>query len=323
MILQIGLAFQTLVGAAYQFPPGMVVAPGQVIPVMVTGLQTVLPLPGLVRAQRVPLPTTLSGISVTLNQTLPDRSWQLPIFAIQQTNNCAGTNAAAGCLVTAIVVEIPYDITVPNPYVANPVAQSVTTLTVTENSATSQTFQVSPVYDRVHILRSCDIGGSSFGSGSCYPLVAHADGSLVWQDVRGPGGVAQTHTEALPGETLVMYAYGLGAVTTPVTLGAPSPVPAAVVAEGVDLRYDYSPDAGAALPEIGGRPLLNSQPVFVGLTPGQIGLYQINFVVPAPPAGTQPCGLAGSSNLTVSVLGVGSQSFDGVGICVDPGTPTS
>ncbi|MDQ2944602.1 MAG: hypothetical protein M3Y27_01425 [Acidobacteriota bacterium] len=60
-------------------------------------------------------------------------------------------------------------------------------------------------------------------------------------------------------------------------------------------------------------------------TPGYAGLYQINFVVPAPPGGTLPCiGLdisqlsVGSnvvqSNLTVSFGG--DYSFDGVGICV-------
>jgi hypothetical protein len=55
--------------------------------------------------------------------------------------------------------------------------------------------------------------------------------------------------------------------------------------------------------------------VFVGLTPGQIGLFQVNFVVPPPPSGTAPCGYA-QSNLTVSI---GGGSFDGAGIGVDPG----
>ena len=60
-----------------------------------------------------------------------------------------------------------------------------------------------------------------------------------------------------------------------------------------------------------------------GATQGFIGLYQINFIVPQPPAGIEPCvdnaslvqgGVAVQSNLTVSV---GSDfSFDGAGICV-------
>jgi hypothetical protein len=49
---------------------------------------------------------------------------------------------------------------------------------------------------------------------------------------------------------------------------------------------------------------------------GYIGLYQINFVVPQPPAGIEACSGAVYSNLTVSVGGL--FSFDGAGICVTP-----
>jgi uncharacterized protein (TIGR03437 family) len=291
LAFQFGLLLQTLVGATYQPATAVMLAPGQVIPLMFTGLNTV----------------SLPGVSITLHQSRPDRSWQLPIFAIEQFNTCFNA-AAKDCLQTAITVQIPYDISVPNPLLMTMAPQgfSTLTLTLTENGVISQTFQVQPVYSRVHILQSCDIGGRTEGSGVCYALVAHADGSLVLQDVRA-GGVAQTHSEARPGETLVMYAYGLGAVTTPVALGALSPIPAAVAADRFYLRYDYSPDAG-------------SQPEFVGLTPGEIGLYQINFVVPALPAGTVPCGQTAQSNLNVSLIAASSGSFDSAAICVDPGT---
>ncbi len=314
MLLHLGLIFQTLAGAGYQYPV-LTAAPGQVIPLLVTGLQTVLPPPGTLAAQKVPLPTNLGGISVTLRQTLPDRSWQLPIFAIRQSNHCDGVNMTAACLVTALTLQMPYDMTVPNLLAATPVAQSDSTLVVSEGGVSSQTFQVQAVHDRVHIIQSCDIGGQTYGTGVCYPLVTHADGSLVQQDIRSSSG-EQTHTEAQPGETLVMYAYGLGAVNTAVPLGDLSPNPAAVAAEMFSMRYDYSPNAGPSMPG-------NSQyllPVFAGLTPGQIGLYQVNFVVPRPPPGTAPCGSPVQSNLTVSILALSSGSFDGASICVDPGT---
>jgi hypothetical protein len=62
-------------------------------------------------------------------------------------------------------------------------------------------------------------------------------------------------------------------------------------------------------------------------TPGFVGLYQVNFIVPDVPSGTLPCAapirVAGrnivESNLTVSVGG--GYSFDAARICVDLHSP--
>ena len=317
LVLQLGLLFQTLVGAGYQVPSSIPVAPGQVVPVLVTGLKTVLP--ATVQAQAVPLPMSLAGISVLLEQSLPAKSWRLPMFAVEQFSGCPG-NVAADCLVTAVTVQIPYDIMVPNPRLLSPIPQGYSMLTITENGVSGRPILVSPVYDRVHILQSYDIGGRTEGGTSCFPLVTHAHGSLVLQDIRVNGGT-QSHTEAQPGEVLVMYAFGLGEVTPAVTAGTLSPLPAAVATEPFYLRYDYAVNVAPSMPQWEGPPTGKSQLQFVGLTPGQVGLYQINFVVPAPPVGTTVCGVAGAtSNLTISILAVGSFSFDGAAICVDPGT---
>ena len=80
--------------------------------------------------------------------------------------------------------------------------------------------------------------------------------------------------------------------------------------------FDYLPNASPQNP--GDSILPSAVPAFAGLTPGFVGLYQINFVVPPPPPGTLPClSLDGrvTSNLTVSI-GAGL-SFDGANICVD------
>jgi uncharacterized protein (TIGR03437 family) len=55
-------------------------------------------------------------------------------------------------------------------------------------------------------------------------------------------------------------------------------------------------------------------PLYSGLAPGYVGLYQINIVVPPPPPDTPACSSTVQSNLTVSVGG--TASFDGAGICV-------
>src|SRR5437879_4459410 len=96
---------QTLVGTSYDDPSVVRVAPGHVVPLVVTGLKTVLPA-GTVKAQRIPLPTSLAGISVMLSQT-PQYSRSLPLVSIDQFNHCANSNdRSPDCLLTAITVQI-------------------------------------------------------------------------------------------------------------------------------------------------------------------------------------------------------------------------
>jgi hypothetical protein len=67
---------------------------------------------------------------------------------------------------------------------------------------------------------------------------------------------------------------------------------------------------------------------FVGMTPGAVGLYQVNFVVPPPPPGLAACDtLSLSSNLTVTIVAYAYKpiltfssvaTFDGAGICIKP-----
>ncbi len=82
----------------------------------------------------------------------------------------------------------------------------------------------------------------------------HADGSMV-----------SSSNPAQPGEYLVMYLVGLGATSPSVASGAPAP---------------SSPLAEVAMEPtvtVGSQP---SNVVFAGLTPGFVGLYQVNFQVP-------------------------------------------
>ncbi len=171
---------------------------------------------------------------------------------------------------------------------------------------------VSPLADEVHILTACDPFMSSallaqLPTGLlCPQIVTHADGSLV-----------SATSPAKAGEELVAYAVGLGQ-TNPASVTGQLVTKSAPTQTTFTLDFNFHPNA---LPS---RPLpTGPQPIFAGTTPGYVGLYQVNFVVPPVPAGTPPCVDASAlplgsnvvqSNLTVSVGG--QFSFDGARICV-------
>ena len=128
------------------------------------------------------------------------------------------------------------------------------------------------------------------------------------------------------GEQLVAYAVGLGATNPPAVTGQQSAT-SSPTTEILVIDYNYHPNAlpskPPALRNTGeGAPQLT--PLYSGLTPGFVGLYQINFLVLGT-TGTPQCDdittvVPGAnvvqSNLTVSFGG--AFSFDGAGICVAP-----
>jgi len=101
--------------------------------------------------------------------------------------------------------------------------------------------------------------------------VVHANGSAV--TVANP---------AVAGETISLYATGLGAITANLPLGAAGPA--------------YPTATTTALPQVllGGTPLALA---FSGLAPGYVGLYQVNASVPSAP---QPGGFTGPLTLVDS-----------------------
>src|SRR3954452_12741295 len=87
----------------------------------------------------------------------------------------------------------------------------------------------------VHVI-GCPLG----------PCVTHADGTLV-----------TTYSPAEAGETVVIYAYRLGATDPPVPSGAAAPAGGAKSVNGVWMRFNFMPNAGARMPA--GDPLLHQQ----------------------------------------------------------------
>jgi uncharacterized protein (TIGR03437 family) len=113
-------------------------------------------------------------------------------------------------------------------------------------------------------------------------IAAFASGAIIAQHAADFSLVLPT-SPAKPSETLIIYLAGLGSATNQPASGSPAPPP-------------------PTDPKIPATLTLNGsvvQPSFIGLTPGTVGLYQINFVVPD---GTPD----GNLTLTVSQPGVAS-----------------
>jgi len=95
-------------------------------------------------------------------------------------------------------------------------------------------------------------------------LAVFADGTLIAQ--HGDGTLVSKDSPAQPGEYLVAYGAGMGGTNATPASGAASPSsPLATPADPPTLLVNGAP-----------APLL-----FAGLTPGLVGLYQLNFQVPA------------------------------------------
>ena len=317
----------TLAGTGYTDPSVIRVAPGQITTLFVTGLKTVLSSQP-VNATIVPLPTTLAGISVTLNQP-GNQPTPVPLLSVQQVSVCSNGAVAppasgltADCPITAITVQIPFELTGPGigPPPSVPTSPSTPALVVSENGNMSKAFTVSPVPDNLHVINICDGFPSpkvTSASGFCGPLVTHADGTLV-----------TANAPAQPDEEIVIWAYGLGQTSPTPKTGQASPTPAATLSSPLYLRFDFTSNAMPSPPFINRFSAIPAPaPIFAGLTPGQVGLYQINVTIPSTIPAVDKCGSTCShvactmyntvtSNLTIDIGA--NLSWDGAAICVLP-----
>jgi uncharacterized protein (TIGR03437 family) len=127
------------------------------------------------------------------------------------------------------------------------------------------------------------------------PSILSASGSgsgqgLIFNAVTGTR--ADTNAPAGAGDYLVMYALGLGAVT-----------PNLAIADGTpSAPYEYA--VGTVTVTIGGVP---ATVLFAGLTPGYVGLYQVNVAMPSgvaagsqAPVTVSVAGKSGAGNITIA-----------------------
>ncbi len=197
-----------------------------------------------------------------------DQVAPLPIVQVKQEVICNPPQQTPACVLTLLTVQIPVDLEL-SPFPVGPRNTTYITISVDGNNILAYYVALDPV--KVHILTACDTvtGAAPTQLSPCNPLITHADGTLA-----GPFSGAST-VPAQPGETLVLYAGGLGSTQPPVPAGTASPTSAAVALHHFSLILDY--DCGV---------IQTVTPDFVGLTPGQVGLYQVNFKVPQPVACT-------------------------------------
>lgn len=273
----------SITGLGYLNPVPATVAPGQLITVFLAG-------------------NVQGNITATVSQI---STYPAPVLEVRPASDCTLAPPAVPCSsVTGVTIQVPYEL-IPLCLVCATPASLYTRMYVSVNGAEGALFGLTPLADHVHILTSCDTvvpGGGGYAQYNglpCPPLVTHADGSLV---ARG--------TPAKGGEDVVAYAVGLGA-TSPAVATGNAATGATPTAETFYLDFNFHPNALAAQPA-----QTTFVPLYAGLVPGYVGLYQVNFVVPQPPAGTPACSDTVQTNLTVSVGG--AFSFDGAGICVAP-----
>ncbi|HTR37836.1 MAG TPA: hypothetical protein VMH80_18135 [Bryobacteraceae bacterium] len=299
---------QPVIGAAgYSSPTPLPVAPGQIISLFVQNISGPAP--------------SVSDVSAVFHQ---NSDIPMPVLNVQAI--CAVPGETCAATIRGITVQIPYGIQTLCPLCANPLLPSGY-ITVSIHGVSSGPLGVQPLADQVHFLTQCDVfigNPVSLNNGGlpCAPMITHADGTMV-----------SATKPASSGEELVAYATGLGETNPPLTTGKPAPA-ASPTQTVFSIDFDYRPNALATKPPpvptgegIGLTLWELGPPLFTGATAGFIGLYQINFVVPPAPAGLPPCvdtttlppgANVVQSNLTVSV---GSNfSFDGAGICVQPGS---
>jgi uncharacterized protein (TIGR03437 family) len=102
-----------------------------------------------------------------------------------------------------------------------------------------------------------------------YGAIVNQDGSLPMPTGSFPG--VNTHP-AKAGDTLTIYAIGLGATSPGVLVGAPAPAtePLSRVVSPSTINFFQT-----------GSTAITTSPIFAGLTPTYAGLYQVNVTIPA------------------------------------------
>jgi uncharacterized protein (TIGR03437 family) len=290
-----------IMSVGYTVPAYPQVAPGQVITLFTSFLNV-----ADAAAMQTPLPTSLSGLSVAVRVSGAHNTTgyptSLPIFRIRSVTSCSFPDDQRLCPRTEITVQIPTEgvcvVIIGDPNCNSP--SQVPPLLILNIRANAVSGPDMPLLGHViapHLLTFCD---TIFGApqANCYPLVAHADGTLV--NAASPGKA---------GETIVVYATGLvNAAKTgyPATEHVEAPAGSGLLGFAYRTQPNVFTDIGWI------------EPAYAGTAPGYVGLGQINVVVPPTLPGMNQClNLPGDAGFNTRLTPVGPGGPP-IFICVAP-----
>jgi uncharacterized protein (TIGR03437 family) len=289
-------------------------------------------------ATEIPLPKTLSGVSVLARVVgaADTRGYptSLPILSIYRQKlsqmpdgvYCSTVPDSIFCSNTQITVEIPTEgvchespVYVPRPNYCDTAAPSVTlpftppllVLNVKANGVTGPDMPILVAeYNNSppHLLNSCDsifgVGPIFGGPADCHGLINHPDGELV-----------TSANPAKVGEVLSLFATGLlasgGLNIDDAPTGYPVKIPVPAFPEGLVLSYTFETVSSGSI-QISTSRRIQFREDWAGYIPGFFGLAQVNFTVPPIPDKLGPCSPSGY-NVSLSLR---NQTAGTVNMCI-------
>ncbi len=271
----------SIIDVGYALPRLPRLAPGQVVTIFLTGLSPTRQ--GL--ASSIPLPTELAGIAVRLTQG--STSLPVPIFSVTSVD--AST--------TGVTIQVPYELQPSDAFTSRRGA-----LMLVVDGAAATRFEFIAAAGRLHFITDCDKGVFRFPE--TYQAVDPICPGIV---IHGNGARVTETNPARPGEVLIAFAFGLGRTVPPAVTGSASP--SGAVIQAPSLSFSFRTGEALAFP-------VAAAPLFSGLTPGFVGLYQINVRTPEQlPRDLVPCTpLVGNVQLALS----GAAGVDTFTFCIQP-----
>jgi uncharacterized protein (TIGR03437 family) len=305
-----------LAAAGYAAPAPVEVAPGQVVTLFFRGVRPGADgKPRIARSVSDPAPARLAGLAVRIAQPGRTTPLEAPVLAVHQENECdAAQPAQPVCLLTAVQVQIPHELDFLSP--AGIDIRPAADLILDDEGQPSRRYPARVVSDNAHVLTSCDVNGEIAPEGDCARSAYHSDGRPV-----------SAAAPARYGDTIVVYAYGLGQTSPAAATGRAASGPAPLVERipgspfGRGVWVSFRKDLVNASPSIPRRidDQLAAHPgvpmAYAGLAPGQLGVYQINVPIPPLSSFTVPCGPEVRANAILTVTT--AMGTENVPICLE------